>query len=114
MKTIIGFAVAVTLTWSAIPATAGDRMWALSTIPAVERAGLTPLSDDQLGLVQGQTGFLDDLLLQQLLHPLFGLWDPATLAALGQMSSRRTHSSAHTQQNLGGGIQTNITEVRQH
>ena len=114
MKTILGFAAAVALTWAAIPAAAGDGMWALSTIPAGERAGLTPLSDAQLGLVQGQEGFLDDLLLQPFLHPLFGLWDPAMLAALGQTSSGRTHHSAHTQQNRGGGLQTNITEVRQH
>jgi hypothetical protein len=112
MKTIIGFAAVLALTLSAIPATAGDRIWALSTIPAGERVRLTPLSDDQLGAVQGKEGFPHELLLQ-LLNPLCGLLDPAMLAALGQTSSRRTQSSSQTQQNVGGGMQTNVNHVRQ-
>lgn len=112
MKTIIGLAAALALTLSAIPATAGDRIWALSTIPAAERARLTPMSDDQLGAVQGKEGFPHELLLQ-LLNQLFGRLDPATLAALGQTSSMRTQSSSQTQQNMGGGTQTNVNHVRQ-
>jgi hypothetical protein len=112
MKTIIGFAAVLSLTLSAIPATAGDRIWALSPLPAGEQARLTPLSDDQLGAVQGKEGFPHELLLQ-LLCPLFGLLDPATLAALGQTSSMRTQSSSQTQQNMGGGMQTNVNVVRQ-
>ena len=66
MKTIIGLATALTLILSAVPATAGDMFRALSTIPAGERARLTPLDDNQLAAVEGEN--LENLLaLVQLL-----------------------------------------------
>jgi hypothetical protein len=54
MKTVIGLAAAVILALSAAPATAGDMFQALSTIPAGERAYLTPLTDDQLAAIEGE------------------------------------------------------------
>jgi hypothetical protein len=66
MKTIIGLAAALALMLSAVPATAGDMFRALSTIPAGERARLTPLDDNQLAAVEGEN--LENLLgLVQLL-----------------------------------------------
>jgi hypothetical protein len=54
MKTVISLAAAVVLALSAVPATAGDMFQALSTIPAGERARLTPLTDDHLAAIEGE------------------------------------------------------------
>lgn len=54
MKTVISLAAAVALALSAVPATAGDMFQALSTIPAGERARLTPLTDDHLAAIEGE------------------------------------------------------------
>jgi hypothetical protein len=66
MKTVIGLAAALALTFSAGPATAGDMFRALSPLPAGERARLTLLDDEQLAAVEGEN--LENLLaLVQLL-----------------------------------------------
>jgi hypothetical protein len=54
MKTVIALAAAVVLALSAVPATAGERFQALSTIPASERMRLAPLTDDQLAAIEGE------------------------------------------------------------
>lgn len=54
MKTVISLAAAVVLALSAVPATAGDMFQALSTIPAGERARLTPLTDEHLAAIEGE------------------------------------------------------------
>jgi hypothetical protein len=53
MKPVIGLVLALALTLSVVPAVASDTFHALSRLPAVEQAGLTPLSDDQLDAVEG-------------------------------------------------------------
>jgi hypothetical protein len=54
MKTVISLVAAVVLALSTAPATAGDMFQALSTIPADERARLSPLTDDQLAAIEGE------------------------------------------------------------
>jgi hypothetical protein len=53
MKAVIGLVLALALTLSVVPAVASDTFHALSRLPAVEQAGLAPLSDDQLAAVEG-------------------------------------------------------------
>jgi hypothetical protein len=53
MKAVIGLVVALAFTLSVVPAVASDSFHALSRLPAVEQAGLAPLSDDQLAAVEG-------------------------------------------------------------
>jgi hypothetical protein len=95
------------------PIAADDTFHALTTLSAAQQFSLAPLSDDQLAAAQGKEGFPHELLLQ-LINPLCSLLDPATLATLGQTSSMMTQSSSQTQQNMGGGMQMNVNEVRQH
>jgi hypothetical protein len=54
MKTAIGFALAIALALSVVPAVANDSFHAFSTLPALEQASLTPLSDDQLAAIEGE------------------------------------------------------------
>ncbi len=49
----MGLVLALALTLSVVPAVASDTFHALSRLPAVEQAGLGPLSDDQLAAVEG-------------------------------------------------------------
>jgi hypothetical protein len=53
MKTAIGAVLAVVLAFSAVPAVANDTFHAFSTLPTVEQANMTVLSDDQLATVEG-------------------------------------------------------------
>ena len=53
MKPAIGLVLALALMLSVVPAVASDTFHALSRLPAVEQAGLAPLSDDQLDAVEG-------------------------------------------------------------
>ena len=53
MKIAIGVVLAFALTLSVMPAGASDTFHAFSTLPAVEQASLTPLSNDQLDAVEG-------------------------------------------------------------
>jgi hypothetical protein len=54
MKTAIGVVLAFALAFSVVPAVASDTFHAFSTLPAVEQASLTPLSDAQLAAVEGE------------------------------------------------------------
>jgi hypothetical protein len=56
MKGMIGVALAFALALCAAPAMAGDTFQAFRTLPAAERARLTPLADDQLAAVEGAWG----------------------------------------------------------
>jgi hypothetical protein len=53
MKTVLGLVLAFALALSVLPAVASDTFHAFSTLPAVEQARLTPLSDGQLAVVEG-------------------------------------------------------------
>jgi hypothetical protein len=53
MKTAIGWVLAFVLALSVAPAVANDTFHTFSTLPAVEQASLTPLSDDQLAAIEG-------------------------------------------------------------
>jgi hypothetical protein len=53
MKPVIGLVLALALTLSVVPAVASDTFHALTSLPAMEQASLTPLSDDQLAAVEG-------------------------------------------------------------
>jgi hypothetical protein len=53
MKGVIGIALAFALALCAVPAMAGDTFQAFRTLPAAERAHLTPLADDQLAATEG-------------------------------------------------------------
>jgi hypothetical protein len=53
MKIVIGGVLALALMVSVTPATASDTFHALSTLPTLEQASLTPLPDDQLAAVEG-------------------------------------------------------------
>jgi hypothetical protein len=63
MKTAIGIALAFALALSVVPAGAYDSFHALSTLPAVEQASLTPLPDDQLATVEGGQLTIGDVCL---------------------------------------------------
>ena len=53
MKIATSVVLAFVLTLSVVPAFANDTFHALSTLPAGEQTRLTPLSDDQLAVVEG-------------------------------------------------------------
>jgi hypothetical protein len=53
MKTALGIVLAFALVLSVMPAGASDTFYTFSTLPAVEQARLTPLSDGQLAVVEG-------------------------------------------------------------
>jgi hypothetical protein len=53
MKFILGAVLALSLTRSVVPAIADDTFKAFNKMPAVDRALLTPLSDDQLASIEG-------------------------------------------------------------
>ena len=53
MKTALGLVLAFAFALSVMPAGASDTFHAFSTLPAVEQASLTPLSDGQLAVVEG-------------------------------------------------------------
>jgi hypothetical protein len=59
MKTVISAAVALALVLSVVPAIAGDTFQAFSSMPAGEQEILTPLSDEQLTMIEGE-GWGDD------------------------------------------------------
>jgi hypothetical protein len=133
MKGVIGIALAFALVLSIVPGIAGDTSRAFSTMPAATRAGLAPLPDDQLATlasakrsagtprdeqlaaVQGKEMLPNGLMLMQILNSLFVILDPATTVSsgMGQVNTMSTQSFSHTQQNIGGGSQTNMIEVRQ-
>jgi hypothetical protein len=69
MKGMIGVALAFALALCAAPAMAGDTFQAFRTLPAAERARLTPLADDQLAAAEGAHGVdLISLILTALKH----------------------------------------------
>jgi hypothetical protein len=128
MKTIIGLIAALALTLSAVPATAGDMFRALSTIPAGERARLTPLDDNQLAAVEGEN--LENLLaLVQLL--ISTATDHATMLTSQILfliqAQLNTEPTAGVQRNVveviqramaaqppgSGAVQRNVVEVTQ-
>jgi hypothetical protein len=53
MKTAIGLVLVAALALSVAPAVASDTFHALGTLPPAEQANLTPLSDEQLGTIEG-------------------------------------------------------------
>ena len=53
MRKSIGFALVVALVVSTVPALAGESFHALSRLPAIEQAALTPLPDAQLATIEG-------------------------------------------------------------
>jgi hypothetical protein len=53
MKIAIGLALALALALSSVPAIAGDTFQAFSSMPTLEQASLTPLSDEQLASIEG-------------------------------------------------------------
>ena len=60
MKTVIGVAIALALALSVVPAIAEeDTFQAFSNMPAGEQGLLTPLSDGQLAVIEGE-GFCWD------------------------------------------------------
>ena len=59
MKTAIGIVLAFALALSVVPAGADDGFRALSTLPAMEQASLTPLPDDQLATIEGGLVIVD-------------------------------------------------------
>jgi hypothetical protein len=56
MRKSIGFALVVALVVSTVPALAGESFHALSRLPAIEQAALTPLPDAQLATIEGTSG----------------------------------------------------------
>jgi hypothetical protein len=54
MKIAIGLALALALALSSVPAIAGDTFQAFSSMPTLEQASLTPLSDEQLASIEGE------------------------------------------------------------
>ncbi len=53
MKQYLGLAMVFALVVSVVPALAGESFHALSPLPAVEQAALTPLDDAQLATIEG-------------------------------------------------------------
>ncbi len=53
MKKYLGLAMVFALVVSVVPALAGESFHALSPLPAVEQAALTPLDDAQLATIEG-------------------------------------------------------------
>jgi hypothetical protein len=53
MRKYIGLAMVFALVVSVVPALAGESFHALSQLPALEQAALTPLPDAQLATIEG-------------------------------------------------------------
>jgi hypothetical protein len=53
MKPLIGTAIMLTLILSVAPALAGDTFHALSRLPAMAQASLTPMDEAQLATIEG-------------------------------------------------------------
>jgi hypothetical protein len=101
MKTVIGLAAALVLALSAVPALPGDMFQALSTIPAGERVHLTPLTDDQLAVIEGENIFV-------LIHLLLAI-TPENAATL----TKQILSHIQDQLNVKSTptVKTNVKEV---
>jgi hypothetical protein len=65
MKVAIGLALALALALSSVPAIAGDTFQAFSSMPALEQASLTPLSDEQLASIEGMDFCFDCTIVQR-------------------------------------------------
>lgn len=53
MKIAIGFTLALALALFSVPASAGDTFHAFSSMPSLEQASFTPLSDAELASIEG-------------------------------------------------------------